>query len=802
MLKRKHNFFVTFVLIFLLVFSNLTAAGFSAEGNNEHDQQLTEPELHLTFDPVSSEIVTVIVELEEASILEAKHSGEEQTSENLEAIRNEIISQLEEVASVTINREYDYVFSGFSVEISQMDLPSLLEIPGVKAVYPNQTYQVTQMDPSHLLSPESFSPMMMDSAPYIGAGEAWKAGYTGKGVTVAIIDTGVDYTHPDLAHAFGDYLGWDFVDNDANPQETITGTLSNRTTHGTHVAGTVAANGEIKGVAPDATLLAYRVLGPGGSGTTQNVIAGIERAVQDGADIMNLSLGNSTNDPDFATSIALDRAMADGVVAIAANGNSGPNNWTVGSPGTSREAISVGATQLPYNLFNASIFTSDGVEYSSAAVMGYPSEKALLALNNGEFEFVDVGLAGTAADFAGKDLEGKIALMRRGDYAFVDKAQNAKDHGAIGAVIYNNVAGVQPEVPGTAIPMIMLTQADGQKMLAELAAGNNKVSFDINYEKQVGEQMASFSSRGPVMNSWMIKPDVSAPGVAIVSTIPVHRSSGTHGHGYAAYQGTSMAAPHVAGAAALILEAHPDWSVDFVKAALMNTAEKMYDADGKVYPHNSQGAGSIRVLDAINSPVLVTPGSHSFGIFTNYEEREVRTQSFSLHNVTNERKRFSIEFTGHEGIKVMTSKNLQIQPGKSQNLTFNVQVDARNLEDGYYEGTFILRDGETIVEVPTILFVGEPDYPLATWTGLSMLLTFLIGSVDVPFGADEFSIRFRNAATGQIVAETARATNIGPGTRSFTYNTNSLPRGATYEIIAYVKRGDRVSEVIGGTLSR
>nr|WP_314733438.1 S8 family serine peptidase [Anaerobacillus sp. CMMVII] len=655
------------------------------------------------------------------------------------------------------------------------------------------------------MDPEAFSPMMMDSAPFIGANDAWDAGFTGKGITVAVIDTGVDYTHPDLAHAFGDYLGWDFVSNDADPQETITGTLSRRTNHGTHVAGTIAGNGKIKGVAPDATLLAYRVLGPGGSGTTQNVIAGIERAVLDGADVMNLSLGNSTNNPDFATSLALDRAMADGVVAVTSNGNSGPNDWTVGSPGTSRQAISVGATMLPYNLFSADIFTSEGVNYPSSAVMGYPSEEALLALNNGEYELVDVGLAGTDAHFAGKDLEGKIALMSRGDYPFVDKAQNAKDRGAIGAVIYNNVAGVQPEVPGTAIPMIMLTQEDGQKLLAELAAGNNTISFDIVFDKAVGETMANFSSRGPVMGNWMIKPDVSAPGVAIVSTVPLHHSSGPHTHGYAAFQGTSMSAPHVAGAAALILEAHPNWSVDFVKAALMNTAENLYDANGNLYPHNSQGAGSIRVLDAINTDVLVTPGSHSFGIFTKDGGREVRNQSFTVHNISTERQRFSIDFKGHEGIKVMTSNNLQVQPGKTQELNFNVQVDAKNLKPGYYEGTFLLSYGNKQVEVPTILFVQVPsNISLASWQNIAISGGNIVGNVSLPVGADVFSVRVRSEATGQLLTEIPHGTNLSAGSYGITWdmtiNGQALSQGR-YQVIAYVKKGAREQEIIGGTLN-
>ena len=800
MKNRRGNLFYIYSLIFMLLFTSFSGLGSFSTVNADT------PDVYLEVDSSSSKSITVIVEILEESILEAKHNGKTQTVELLEAERNSIIADIGQVVSVTVNREYDYVFSGFSLEVAENELHKLLTVPGIKAIYPNETYQVSSIEETELLDPETFSPMMADSAPFIGANDAWDAGYTGKGVTVAIIDTGVDYTHPDLAHAFGDKLGWDFVSNDADPQETISGLLSRRTNHGTHVAGTVAANGQIKGVAPDATLLAYRVLGPGGSGTTQNVIAGIERAVLDGADVMNLSLGNTSNNPDFATSLALDRAMADGVVAVTSNGNSGPNDWTVGSPGTSREAISVGATMLPYDLFSAGIFTSEGVDYPSSAVMGFPSEEALLALNEGEFEFVYVGLAGTAADFAGKDLVGKIALMRRGDFGFQVKAENAKAAGAIGAVIYNNQAGVQPEIPGTPIPMIMTSQEDGQKLMDELADGKNTISFDIEFVKEVGETMASFSSRGPVMGTWMIKPDVSAPGVAIYSTVPIHHASGPHTHGYASLQGTSMSAPHVAGAAALILEAHPDWSVDYVKSALMNTAENLYDANGNLYPHNSQGAGSIRILDAINTDVLVTPGSHSFGIFTNMEEREVRSQSFTLHNVSSERKRFSIDFKGHEGIKVMTSKNLTVQPGSTQKLNFNVQVDARNLDPGFYEGTFILSDGENMVEVPTILFVQVPaNINLATWQSIGISGGNLVGNVSLPVGADILSLRVRSEATGALLTEVPHGVSLSPGSYGMswdmTVNGEALSPGR-YQIIAYVKVGGREQEIVGGVLNR
>ena len=739
------------------------------------------------FDFSSEELVTAIVELKAVSIVEAKHTGKSQSKANLKIARDQIINELPEQATVV--REYDHVFSGIAISLPANAIPNLVGISGIKAVYPDVHYQTTQFGSDEAW--ETFNPNMLDSAPYIGSQDAWDAGFTGAGVTVAIIDTGVDYTHPDLAHAFGDYKGWDFVDNDNDPQETSVGDPDLNTSHGTHVAGTVAANGDIKGVAPDATLLAYRVLGPGGSGYTSDVIAGIEMAVEDGADIMNLSLGANVNNPDYATSIALDWAMAEGVVAVTSNGNSGPNNWTVGSPGTSREAISVGATQLPYNVYTAGIFTS-GESYTSPEVMGFPSDDAITGLDGETYQFVHVGL-GYPADFEELDLTGKVALISRGDIPFVEKSDNAKAAGAVATIIYNHLAGqIEHFVAGISLPTVKLSNADGQKMLADLEAENDEVTFTIDYSHRVDETVADFSSRGPVMDTWMIKPDVSAPGVGIVSTVPTHNPEDPHG--YASYQGTSMSAPHVAGAAALMLQANPAWNVDFVKAALMNTAVDLYDENGNLYPHNSQGAGSIRVLDAINTKTLVTPGSHSFGVF--YQEvngNEVRRQSFSVHNLSNKRVRYSIEFIGHEGIKVQASNNLQVQPGKTQNLNFGVQVDS-NLAPGYYEGTFVLSDGIQTVKVPTILFVGEPDYPTDPITGAYFGKnddgTYYVGA-GIPFGADilEYDIHYFTGAIGGYIDTIGSFANVPGPTHFFDWDGtvwgSDLPNG-TYVLIIWV----------------
>ncbi|WP_404459570.1 S8 family peptidase [Sutcliffiella horikoshii] len=778
------------LLVLVLVFSTFATNGVSANTSKENLELAT---LQGDFDLSSSKAVKVIVELKEESIVEAKHKGKKQSKQNLKSARDKVKKEVANRTSKSkVEREYDYVFSGFSLEIPANEIPSLLATLGVKAVYPNVEYTTTEV-----VSEEEFSPAMFDSAPFIGSDEAWDLGFTGEGVKVAIIDTGVDYTHPDLAPNFGEYLGWDFVDNDADPQETFPGDPRGAaTTHGSHVAGTVAANGQIKGVAPDATLLAYRVLGPGGSGSTENVVAAIERAVQDGADVMNLSLGNSLNAPDWATSIALDQAMAEGVVAVTSNGNAGPNNWTVGSPGTSREAISVGATQLPYNVFTATTTSSDGVSYASSAVQGFPTEEALLALNDEDFELVDVGF-GAPADFAGKDLTGKVALISRGaGIAFVDKATEAKKAGAVGAVLYNNVAGDMPLIPGMAVPTIMLNQADGQALLAKV--DDVTVSFDIAFSERVGETMAGFSSRGPVVDTWMIKPDVSAPGVNIVSTVPTFDPANPHGYG--AKQGTSMASPHVAGAAAVILQANPEWGVYEVKSALMNTAEKLIDpATDKEYAHNAQGAGSIRVVDAIQAETLVNPGSYSFGVFDKKKGKQVEKQKFEIQNLSNKTKKYNMEFSFinevGKHVKVTTSKNLKVNPGKTQNVNVNVQVDASKLEPGYYEGHLVVTEGDTEIQVPTILFVGEPDYPRVTHFGFTPMgdNNFEFYSY-LPGGAEELEVWVFSADMSVEIGTALTASDLGKGYNYHDWDGKlidgtELPVG-TYRVAVYAKKGN------------
>lgn len=337
------------------------------------EQLAADPFLDKSLEGLGGEKTRVIVELSNKPVAvaqgESTLSGKSFTSSMETKAVTQVEQQQESFArSLTQNKikhevleNYAYVLNGVAIELKGNQLGQLLRIPGVVSVYPDLEITVAP-------ETDEVNPYMKDTAPFIGAPEVWNLGYKGKGVKVGVIDTGIDYEHPNLQDAYKG--GWDFVGNDNDPYETTheewkvsgqpefndTGS-SYYTSHGTHVAGTIAAReaGDygIVGVAPEADIYAYRVLGPYGSGQTSWVLGGIDRSVADGMDVINLSLGNAANDPSYITSVALNNAMLAGVTAVVASGNSGPNRYTLGSPGASAMAITVGNSTGPSQTITA-----------------------------------------------------------------------------------------------------------------------------------------------------------------------------------------------------------------------------------------------------------------------------------------------------------------------------------------------------------------------------------------------------------------------------------------------------------------
>lgn len=175
----------------------------------------------------------------------------------------------------------------------------------------------------------------------------------------------------------------------------------------------------------------------------------------------------------------------------------------------------------------------------------------------------------------------------------------------------------------------------------------------------------------------------------------------------------------------------------------------------------------------------------------------------TIHNLSNERKRYTFDVQFPEGINVSTSNNLVVQANRTQNVDFRVRVDA-SITPGYYEGTITVRDGKNSFVVPTILFVQQPDYPMLNSLSLALSGGNLVGTVNVPGGAEEFNLRIRNADTNELLYVTARATNVPVGTHSFSWNMRINGEPLTpgrYRINAYAKTGTNEMELVGGVLT-
>ncbi|OWR33117.1 peptidase [Saccharibacillus sp. O23] len=274
-----------------------------------------------------------------------------------------------------VNYQYNTVLNGFEVTVSANQLTALASIPSVVSIDENQTYYEIPVDEKEASAGSNFE---IQPLKQMGVDEAWAEGLTGKGLKVGVIDTGVDYLHPDLKDAYKG--GYDSFEKDNDPYEEppaeINGTSYEGTSHGTHVSGTIVGRGTNptsdlvqKGVAYDADLYVYKVLGRNiqtgrASGSSAQVIDGIEHAVKDGMDVINLSLGSDSNkDPNSPDAVAINNAVLSGVTAVVANGNAadeGPYYYSMGSPASSQLAISVGAVTSESNHYEGTFSASVG----------------------------------------------------------------------------------------------------------------------------------------------------------------------------------------------------------------------------------------------------------------------------------------------------------------------------------------------------------------------------------------------------------------------------------------------------------
>jgi len=559
--------------------------------------------------------------------------SQRQYLERLDSVQAYLEPRLEGLGARIISR-YTKVYNGFLIRVPVNRLAEIRALPGVRAVH---------RAPVHHLD-------LAASVPLIGAPDVWtNLGYDGDGITIAIVDTGIDYTHTalggsgdpsDYANNDPDIIepgtfptakvvgGYDFAGTDydaGDPAHDIPVPDEDpldENGHGTHVASTAAGIGVTgvisQGVAPAATLYALKVFGA--SGSTNLVVDAIEWAMDpnddgdmsDHVDVINMSLGADygPNDPSDPELIAVNNASALGVVVVVSAGNAGDTSYIVGTPAVADTAIAVAASTTGYatgptvNISGTTHITQTNIVYQPSAFdnnTGHYTQPVTAPLAYvGNITTTDTlcSIGGIGADA----LTGTVALIQRGDCTFSTKVNNAAALGAVGTIIFNHTSGGNSRVTMVGDPVdipagfiahddgLNLIPADGETAI--VSAEDDVSTVPDPYTP--ADSAATFTSRGPRGFDSYLKPEITAPGVGIFAA-----DMGT-GTGGVSYSGTSMSSPHVAGVAALLRQAHPTWTVEQIKAAMMNTAVDLVDGS----PVPLQGAGRVDAYRAATADVV------------------------------------------------------------------------------------------------------------------------------------------------------------------------------------------------------
>lgn len=501
------------------------------------------------------------------------------------------------------DKVYDYIYAlnGFAAKLTAARANALAKQPGVIAVRPDEMkYPTTDSAPTFLALNVYEGP--------------WDKGYTGEGVVVGVIDTGIWPEHPSFADdgSYGpspvDPVPCEFGNTAHNPNDApftcnnkLIGARQMLSTyraligaesyeydsarddsgHGTHTASTAAGNagveasilgmprGTISGIAPRARVIAYKGLGYLG-GFTSDLAAAIDQAVADGVDVINYSIGGGAAGPG-ADEIAFLFAASAGVFVATSAGNAGPGPATLGNPGSMPWLTTVGAN-TQNRFFQGTAVLGDSDEYFGASITAGTD---WLTLVDGEFVGGDLCIPGTLVQ---AEVADKIVLCRRGAIARADKSRAVSMAGGAGMIMYNNDDVDNLATDTHFVPSVHIDQTPGLAIKAYIASASEptaKINGGVVDEWPSAPSMTIFSSRGPnPVAEDIIKPDVTAPGTQILAGFsPTSYDDYDHpGELFAAIQGTSMSSPIVAGAFALIKQAHPDWSEAMAKSALMTTA--------------------------------------------------------------------------------------------------------------------------------------------------------------------------------------------------------------------------------------
>lgn len=597
---------------------------------------------------LNKERVKVVVIMSAPSVAEVRASapGHRISQHDHDAVHAQIAQQHAALEPTLVSRggqvlaHYHDAMNGMKVEIDRGEIAGLASLPGVVQVAGVPTYSM----------------LNTVSVPFIGAPKVWEGipGFRGEHIKIAVIDTGVDYTHanfggPGTPAAFAAAAatstapadptmfgpnapkvkgGTDLVGDaydaaapagspaliphpDPNPLDCAG--------HGSHVSGTAAGFGVTNsgatyhgpyneaayaagfgigpGVAPLADLYMVRVFGC--TGSTNVVSEAIDWAVHNDMDVISMSLGAPYGASTSADAIASDNASKAGIIVVAAAGNNGPAPYITSTPGSGSRVISVAAMNArPFLANGVKIsFSSgqavNGVEANSLPLPSGPVPAAILKTATA----LKLGCA--QSDYPAGGTPGALVIVSRGTCTFSAKAILAAANGAVAVGVVNNGPGFfNPSIPGVTIPFIELQLSDTATLLAVSSPATATIA-SANVPDTTFRLAASFSSGGPRFGDGALKPNVTAPGVNVFST-----NIGT-GTGGLYESGTSMATPHVAGVAALAVQAHQDWKEPSVRAAVVQTASPGALLD---FSPRIEGSGVVQAVGATGTDVTAQAG--------------------------------------------------------------------------------------------------------------------------------------------------------------------------------------------------
>jgi lactocepin len=749
--------------------------------------------------PEAKEDVRVVVKLAEAPAMEQAKTEGVQYSILSKTKKEEIVAKIKEkqkavkdkISAQGIKMEYkeefQTIYNGFSGQVKFEDVEGLKKIPEVASVHIVNEYKRPEVKPD-----------MTTSAGMVQSQKTWgDYGYKGEGLTVAVIDSGIDYTHKDMKLSSGvkedlskDKVeslikqnslkgkfytkkvpyGYNYFDNNSEVRDVGEGASM----HGQHVAGTVGANGDeakggIKGVAPESQLLAMKVFSNDpqyGSTFGDIYIKAIDDAIKLGADVINMSLGSPAGfvyDGDPETE-AVNNAVNNGVLVSVSAGNSAyygnghatpfasnPDFGLVGSPGVAADSLQVASmdnSHVPLNNMSVKVEGEEPLKFF------WKEQESPAVTKDKEFEVVYAG-DGSEESYKDKDIKGKFVLVvREGanpNYTAIQK--KAEEKGAAGLIIrprvdhgdYTAMALDNPK-----IPVLSTSIKDGNVFKEKLTAGKKvSVAFDgtkTSVLNKTGGQMSAFSSWG-ITSTLDFKPEITAPGGQIYSTLNEDK--------YGMMSGTSMAAPHVAGGSALVVERVDKQfkltgkdRVLMTKNLLMNTSNLVADQgpynkklglNNYVSPRHG-GSGLMQLHAAVTTPAILvenktgeakvslkelkgnkatfTLAVKNFGKETLTYNVSGNVQTDLVAKGADGVNRMTLESQALQGAKVSAPSTVTVAPGKTK--TFNVTVDVSKakvldpatlsggvdpnsvFENGYFVEGFVKLEAPNKEDQPTL----------------------------------------------------------------------------------------------------